>query len=456
MSRTAHTPARRPPASSAREVAALVLSRVESGQAFANILLHHHLTETHLSPVDAGLATEIVYGTLRLQARVDWTLAGALRHPLPDLPPLIRAILRTATYQLLFLRRIPSRAVVHEAVELARRHGHAGTTALVNAVLRRIAAGGEHPLPGGGDEVTRFAIEHSHPRWLVERWLQRLGPADTAALCRANNAAAPITVRVNRLQASPDAVIGELAAAGVTASPTWFPEGFHVAGAFEARHRLVESGVLTVQDLGAMAVTYALDPQPGETIIDACAAPGGKTTHIAERMGDRGRVIACDVHPGKLDAMRRRLSVMRLRTVEVRQQDGRALGEAYPEAADRVLVDAPCTGLGVVRRRPEIKWRVGVEHLAVMADLQRAILDGGAGAVRPGGMLLYSVCSTEPEEGTRVVGQFLAQHPEFRLDPDLAPPDDLSRPPEDAAGTMMLWPHRHGTDGFFIARFRRQ
>ncbi len=431
------------------------MSRVESTQAFANVLLHHQLTATHLSPADAGLATEIVYGTLRRQARVDWTLADALRHPLPDLPPSIRAILRTATYQLLFLQRIPSRAVVHEAVELARRHGHAGTTALVNAVLRRIAAGGERPLPGGDDEVTRVAIEHAHPRWLVERWLQRLGPADTIALCRANNAAAPITVRVNRLQASPDAVVGELAAAGVTASPTWLAEGLRLAGSFEARHRLAESGVLTVQDLGAMAVTHALDPQPGETIIDACAAPGGKTTHIAERMGDRGRVIACDIHPGKLDGMRRRLAVMRLRTAEVVQQDARTLGEVYPQAADRVLVDAPCTGLGVVRRRPEIKWRVQVEHLAVMADVQRAILDGVAGAVRPGGVLLYSVCTTEPEEGTIVVGQFLARHPEFLLDPNLPLPDGLARPPEDAAGTMTLWPHRHGTDGFFIARMRR-
>jgi len=430
------------------------LSRVESGQAYANVLLHRQLAEARLAPADAGLATEVVYGTLRFQSRVDWTLAGVLRHPLSELPPSIRAILRTATYQLLFLRRIPPRAVVHEAVDVARRHGHAGTAALVNAVLRRIAAGGERPLPDG-DPVTRLAVEDSHPRWLVERWLQRLGRVETVELCRADNTAAPITVRVNRLQASPDAVIAELAAAGVAAFPTWFPEGLRLEGAFETRHRLVEAGVLTVQDLGAMAVTHMLDPQPAETVIDACAAPGGKTTHIVERMGDRGRVIACDIHPGKLDALRRRVGVMRLRTVEVVEQDARTLGTAFPEAADRVLVDAPCTGLGVLRRRPEIRWRVQAEHLTVMADLQRAILHGAAGAVRPGGVLLYSVCTTEPEEGRGVIEQFLARHPEFRLDPEMPLPDGVTRRAEDLAGTLTLWPHRHGTDGFFIARLRR-
>jgi len=179
--------ARRPPAPSAREVAALVLSRVESGRAFANVLLHHQLTETHLPPVDAGLATELVYGTLRHQARVDWTIAGALRYALDELPPRIRAILRTAVYQLLFLERIPTRAIVHEAVHLARRHGHAGTAALVNAVLRRIADQGERPLPAENDPVTRIAVEHSHPGWLVDRWVQRSGIEDTIALCRANN-----------------------------------------------------------------------------------------------------------------------------------------------------------------------------------------------------------------------------------------------------------------------------
>jgi len=448
--------ARRPPAPSAREVAALVLSRVESGRAFANVLLHHQLTETHLPPVDAGLATELVYGTLRHQARVDWTIAGALRYALDELPPRLRAILRTAVYQLLFLERIPARAIVHEAVHLARRHGHAGTAALANAVLRRIADQGERPLPAENDPVTRIAVEHSHPGWLVDRWVQRSGIEDTIALCRANNTPAPIYARVNRLRASPDAVIADLAASGVTARPTPLAEGLRLQGPFEARHRLVESGVLTVQDLGAMVVAHLLDPQPGETIIDACAAPGGKTTHIAERLADQGRVIACDIHPGKAQALHRRLTHLGLQSVEVVVQDARRLGETLPQVADRVLVDAPCTGLGVLRRRPEIKWRVYAEHLHGMADLQGAILAGAAGAVRFGGMLLYSVCTTEPEESGMVVDQFLEGHPDYELDPTLRLPEGLPALPADRPGMVTLLPHRHGTDGFFIARLRRR
>ncbi len=431
-----------------------MLSRVESSQAFANLLLHHQLSRAPLAPADAALVTELVNGTLRHQARLDWTLAGTLRHSLEELPPRIRAILRTAAYQLVFLTRVPARAVVHEAVTLARRHGHAGTAALVNAVLRRISERGERPLPDL-EPAARIALEHSHPRWLVERWLARYGADETLALVAANNTPAPISVRVNPLKMSPDDVLRTMAAAGITAQTTVLPEGLILRGPFELRHRFVESGVLTPQDLGAMLVTHLLDPQPGETIIDACAAPGGKTTHIAERMGHQGRVIACDIHLRKLETVRRRAGLLGLRILDVREQDARSLGRVWFQQADRVLVDGPCTGLGVLRRRPEIKWRVQPEHVTAMAALQRSILDGAADAVRPGGVLLYSVCTTEPEEGEMIVQGFLGRHAQFVLDPGLPLPAGLTRAGDDAPGQLTLLPHRHGTDGFFIARMRR-
>ncbi len=429
-----------------------MLYRVDSTGAYSTLLLHHALARAGLQPADAALATEIVQGTLRWQARVDWTLSGVLRHPLADLPPRIRAILRSAVYQLLFLSRVPPHAVVHDAVSLARAHGHAGVAALVNAVLRQVAAREERPLPQ--EPVERIAVEHSHPRWLVERWVRRLGPDQTVDLCRANNAAPPVTVRVNVLARDPEEVASQLASAGVQVRPTVLPEGLILAGPAEPRRRLVEEGVLTIQDLGAMLVTHLLDPRPGETVIDACAAPGGKTTHIAERQADRGRVIACDLHAGRLEVVRRRARAAGLRSIEAVVADARVLGQRWPGQADRVLLDAPCSGLGVVRRRPEIKWRVQPSDLPLHAGRQLELLAGACGAVRPGGVLLYSVCTTEPEEGPEVVARFLRAHPDFVPDPDLPIPGGLPRG-GDPPGALTLWPHRHGTDGFYIARMRR-
>lgn len=430
-----------------------MLARVDAGGAFANVALHYALARARFSPEDAALATELVWGTLRYQARLDWTLAVRLRYALDELPPRIRAILRSAVYQLLFLRRVPAHAAVHEAVTLARRHGHAGTARLTNAVLRAVAGGGEQPLPDAQAEPAgHIAIEHAHPRWLVDRWIARYGAAETIALCSANNTAAPVTARVNTLRTTAADVARELNASGVTVEPTLLPEGVALHGAFAARHRLVESGLLTPQDVGAMLVTRVLDPQPGETVIDACAAPGGKTTHIAERMADRGRVVACDIHAGKLEALRRRTAVMGLHVVEVRAQDARHLGSAFPAAADRVLVDAPCTGLGVVRRRPDIKWRIQPGDLPALAALQRAVLEGAASAVRPGGVLVYSVCTTEPEEGSAVVDEFVRRHPEYAPDPAMLLPAGVTA---SAPGVVTLLPHRHNTDGFYIARLHR-
>ena len=431
----------------------VVLARVDAGEAFANLLLHSALDRARLSDADAGLATELVLGVLRHRARVDWTLAGALRHPLERLTPRIRAVLRTGIYQLLFLPRIPAHAAVHEAVTLARRHGHTGTARLVNAVLRRVASERERPLPEGSFSE-RLAVEHSHPRWLVDRWLARFGPGETAALCAANNHLGPATVRVNSLRLRPEEAADRLRDAGVAVRPTALPEGYYVDGPFGARHVMAAEGMLTVQDLGAMLVTHLLDPQPGETVIDGAAAPGGKTTHIAERMRGRGRVIACDVHQGKLERLSRRASLMGLDTIEAHHQDARTLGKAFRHQAHRLLLDAPCTGFGVLRRRPDIKWRARPEDIPALAALQREMLHGAADALRPGGILVYSVCTIEDEEGQNVIAEFLQKRPDFAPDADLPLPGAFAGATV-GPGRVLLLPHRHGTDGFYIARLRR-
>lgn len=431
----------------------LILSRVDLGEAYANLLLSSVLGRAQLSAADAGLATELVLGTLRHRARVDWTLAGALRRPLDDLPPRIRAVLRTGAYQLLFLPRIPAHAAVHEAVSLAGTHGHAGTAKLTNAVLRRVASEGERPLPAGS-LAERIAVEHSHPQWLIDRWLRRFGDVETEALCLANNSPARPTVRVNTLKLHPDEAVRRFDDAGMIVTRTALAEGLHLAGPVSERHRVVTEGLGTMQDLAAMLVTHILDPQPGETVIDGAAAPGGKTTHIAERMRDRGRIIACDIHAAKLERLRHRVAGMGISIVEVYEQDARGIGRTFPRQADRVLLDAPCTGLGVLRRRPDIKWRAQAEEINALAALQRQMIQGACDALRPGGTLVYSVCTTEEEEGQKVVEEFLREHEAFRLEMPELP--DAFRSAVAASGAALLLPHRHGTDGFFIARMRRR
>jgi 16S rRNA (cytosine967-C5)-methyltransferase len=297
-------------------------------------------------------------------------------------------------------------------------------------------------------------VRSSHPEWLVARWLARLGPAETRALCAANNETPPSSIRLNTLRGAPADLEARLLARGIRLVPSaMMPEARRVVGGSpDAREAAYAAGLITPQDEGSMLAARLVAPVPGEFVIDACAAPGGKTTHLAALMQGRGRVLACDVLPQKLGAVTRHCERLGVRNVETRLLDAARLGETYAAAADRVLVDAPCSGLGVLRRRPEIRWRIRPEDLAPIASRQLRLLAGAARAVRRGGRLVYSVCTTEPEEGRDVIAAFLAAAPDFEPIPidgwPFATPD--ARP-----GTALLYPHRAGTDGFFFAALRR-
>lgn len=449
-----------PARSSAREAAFAVLLRAEAADAFVSVLLYRTLERAALSPADRALATAITLGVLRHRARLDHALAPVLRRPLESLPPAIRTVLRVGAFQLLELDRIPDAVVVSESVTLAARHGHAGTTRLVNAVLRRLAADGAPALPDPtADPVGHLSVACSHPRWLLERWVARWGLEEAAALAAANLRPAASVLRANRLRTTPEALLEELGRRGVPAEPGLVPGAIRVRGSLTDRLPLYEEGRFAIQDEGSMLVTLAVAPEAGGTVIDACAGSGGKTAHLAALMGNTGRVLACDVHPRKLEALARRCTALGATGVEVYHQDARDLGRRFPGLADAVLVDAPCTGLGTIRRRPEIKWRVGADAIARCAALQAALLAGARGAVRPGGALVYSVCSLEPEEGPEIVRAFLAAYPAFALAP-MPPifPREIGGQPIFGAktGEVWLWPHRHDVDGFYIARLRRE
>jgi len=424
---------------------------VEEEGAFSNVLLPRAISAARLSPKDADLVTALVLGVLRWRLRLDHALQSLLRHPLDRLPPRVRAILRMGAYQILFLERIPVYAAIHESVALAKRYGHPGTAALVNAVLRRLAREGEPPVPE--DPMEALAIRHSHPRWLLDRWVARWGMVEAERMMAANNQTPPTFLRVNTLRTTPEEARRRLEAAGVRTEPGSLPESLRVtSGPFGVRLGLVTEGWVYPQDEGAMVAARALDPQPGEVVVDACAAPGGKSTHLAALMENRGRVVACDVHPRKVEAIRRLAARTGATCVEARVLDARRLGDVLPGEADRVLVDAPCTGLGVIRRRPEIRWRVAPDGPARAAELQRELLVGAARVLRPGGVLVYAVCSLEPEEGPDVVQWGMAS---AGVQPDPFRIPWRGGTLEAAEGWLTLLPPVHGTDGFFIARLRR-
>jgi 16S rRNA (cytosine967-C5)-methyltransferase len=428
--------------STSREIALNALVRVDDG-AYSNLLLPAMLRESALDDRDRAFTTELVYGTLREQRALDYFLAQLSDRPLEALDTPVRAALRLGAYQL--MHGVPAHAAVRETVEVApeRARGY------VNAVLRTLARlGPPWPWPDG-DEVEALAVRLSYPDWIVERLVADLGVDDARATMAVGNEPAAVALRVNPEMATPDEGTRELRAGGVdVARGALVDDALLVRGTGDpARLGPVAEGRVTPQDEASQAVVAILDPQPGETVFDVAAAPGGKATAIGERVGEEGRVLAADIHPGRIrlvSAAARRLGLQSVLPVVA---DGRAL-PAPPASADRVLVDAPCSGLGVLRRRPEARWRIGPDQVAPLAELQRELLRAAAEVVRPGGIVVYSVCTLTHEE-TSGVDWAARELPGLEAEP---PPGSPWRP--RGRGALLL-PHDAHTDGMFVLRLRR-
>jgi 16S rRNA (cytosine967-C5)-methyltransferase len=446
--------ARAGPPSLARAVAARVLERVLRDSAFADLALGAELNQRPLSARDVALATELVYGTLRWQRYLDWILAPHSRRRLDALDDRVLVLLRMTAYQLAFLARVPAFAAVDDAVTLARGR-RPGTAEYTNAVLRSLARRGpreREPAPPR-DAIEALATRWSFPTWLAARWIARWGTEEATALMRALNERPPLTTRANTLRITREALAERLRTEeGLRpVSTVLAPEGLTIVrGGAPDRWRAFADGSLVVQDEGSMLVARLLAPQPGQTVADVCAAPGTKTTHLAQLMENRGRVIAFDPQPARLARIAE--ATRRLGIDIVDSRDGRAqeLSGALADTCDAVLVDAPCSNLGVLRRNPEVKWRRSPADVKAAAAEQGAILSAAATMVKPGGRLVYATCSLEPEENEDVVAVFLAGRPEFRVDS----PADFAVAP-DPGGFVRCLPHRHGTDGFTAVRLAR-
>jgi len=441
-----------------RELALDVLDRVDRRKAYADVLLSARLDRADLGDADRALLTRVVYGTLRWRGRIDRVLNSLLRKPLNDLDPLVRNLLRLGGYELLFLDRVPAYATVNELVELARKRAGPGKGRLVNAVLRRIAdrEPGAWSPPSSSGRMEDVAARVSHPSWLVRMWREQLGAEESGLLMEANNEEAPLVLRANGRRIGRDELVRRLRSRGLDARPgPWSPLAVRLRGS-ASPGALAEfrEGLCQVQGEASQLVGFLAGPEPGMRVLDACAAPGGKTTHMAELMEDRGEVVACDISErglGKLADNARRLD---LHCIRAHAGDAARDLPGEPEGFHRVLVDAPCSGLGTLRAHPEIRWRRTPEDLARLAALQAAILDQAASRVRPGGVLVYATCTLSRVENEGVVEGFVQSHPGFAVEDAAAHLPETARPMTRGRYFTAL-PHRHDTDGFFAARLRR-
>lgn len=436
---------------SARTQAIQVLSRVAATDAYLNVVLDTVLAESPpRDPRDAGLTTELVYGTTRRQLTIDYALARQADRKLETIEDKVLAALRIGAYQLFYMR-VPRHAAVGDTVQALKDLGLARASGFVNAILRKLSALEALPLPPEDDPVAFLSIRESHPEWLVRRWIRHFGRERAEAMLAANNQAAPLTLRVNTARIDRQALLARFADAGLEAIPTQSsPVGIVVPnpGRVEDLDGYDE-GLWQVQDEAAQLVgVYAAIPE-GARVYDACAAPGGKACHLAQRL----EVVAADVHANKLrkiEAEARRLGVSeRLKTLA---HD--ATTPLPPETGEfhAVMVDAPCSGLGTLRRHPELRYRRKEEDIARLAGLQRRILAQAAEVVPAGGLLVWSVCTTEPQEGVDQVDLFLRSHPEWTAEPPVLPAG--VQLPMSGAWLRTL-PGPEGMDGFFAARLRR-
>jgi 16S rRNA (cytosine967-C5)-methyltransferase len=397
----------------AREIALDLLLRIEKGGAYSDRILSGPLV-AGLDSRDRSFIRELVSGVERWKLRLDRTIDLYYTKRANMLSPEIRMVLRLGIYQLGFLDSIPSWAAVNESVNMADRAQGKAAGGLVNAILRRYTREGE-PGDWPADQAERLSQEHSYPLWLTRRWLANFGPETAENILRASNERHPVLLRANRLKMERGGLIDALAREGYLASaleemPAYVsvpePEGLFDTALFR-------EGVFTAQDPSAGMAPSLLDPMPGESVLDLCAAPGGKTTHLAELMGDRGQILAVDTHPGRLAMVTESAGRLGIASISTVAGDALTFGAGEERRFDRVLLDAPCMGTAVFSKRLDMKWRREEADIARLAELQHAMLENAALLLKPGGILVYSTCSLEPEENTLQIENFLDGHPEF-------------------------------------------
>ncbi len=444
--------------SNVRQLTLKILREIDKNNSFIDISLNNALEHTILNKNDRSLCTELVYGIIRCQRTLDCLIDQLGNKKSQKQPPVLRRILHIGLYQLLYLDNIPSSAAVNTSVDLAKNNNLNGLSKVVNAILRkhiRVKEGKKHPLTTSGSFPNTIAIKYSFPNWIVENWYQQWGRNTTTKLCYWFNQSPTIDIRINSLKTTIEEVKEHLAKAKVnTEYLPQLPYSLRLAGKTGDIKNLpgFMKGNWTVQDISAQLVSYLLDPKIGETIIDACAAPGGKTTHIAELMHDRGLILACDRISSRLAKVQQNIERLGLKSIKLIRGDSRYL-QQFNNFADRVLIDAPCSGLGTLHRNPDIRWRQTPEKIKQLSIIQREILHRASEWVKPNGVLVYSTCTLNISENEAIIYNFLKNNSEWHIEKPLA--YKFFSPFIRSSGCLQIFPHQHHMDGFFMVKLRK-
>ncbi|MBS4198907.1 16S rRNA (cytosine(967)-C(5))-methyltransferase RsmB [Bacillus sp. FJAT-49732] len=437
-----------------REAALDVLIAIDQHQSYSNLLLNQVIKKYQITGPDTGLLTEIVYGTIQRKMTLDYYLQPFIKKKLEQW---VHILLRLSLYQMIYLDKVPDRAIIFEAVEIAKKRGHRGIVGLVNGILRSVQREGLRSLDAITDPVEKLSIETSHPLWLVRRWIDQYGFEKAKAMCEENLLAPVQTVRINETKTNREEVCSMLEVEGfsVEVSPI-ISESIRILKGNAANSDLYKKGYYSIQDESSMAVAYALEIAPNMAVLDACAAPGGKTGHIAELLKGTGKVTSLDLHPHKIKLIKENASRLGLNNIDALVMDSRHSGDSFQsESFDRILVDAPCSGLGVLRRKPDIKYSKTDEDIQSLREVQLRILDATASLLKKGGLLVYSTCTVDLEENFGTAAAFLELHEDFESHA-LTLPTALSHFIKEGSNTIQIFPQDFGGDGFFISCFRKK
>jgi 16S rRNA (cytosine967-C5)-methyltransferase len=452
-----------------RQLAFLALQEIYQKKAYTDIALDRVLRFPELTSVEKSLTCELVYGIVRRQRTLDRLIDLLGKKKAQQQPPNLRIILQMGLYQLRYLDHIPPSAAVDTSVELAKQNGLKKLAGVVNGLLREYLrqASDRDPLKLPNNPIAKIGINYSFPDWIVETFLQQLPASEVEQLCNWFNQPAQIDLRINLLKTSLETVEKAFQDQGITTVRVpHLPQTLRLTSSAGKIDQLpgYEAGWWIVQDSSAQLVTHLLDPQPGETIVDVCAAPGGKTTHIAELMKDRGIIYACDLSEKRLNKVQENAQRLQLKSIKICPGDSRNLNQIFQNdssvqfnskfLSDRVLLDAPCSGLGTLHKRPDIRWRQNQTKIRELSRLQQELLNQSATWVKPGGIIVYATCTLNPLENEVVIESFLQSHPEWQIHPPAS--DSPANHFATSPGWIKVFPHRHNMDGFFMVKLQRE